>query len=480
MPPFASAASILPSGNTTAADPSSNVVTLNVGGQIFQTTAQTLSVAGSGSLLSSFASSACGSAASSIPFIDRDPELFACLLSLLRTGRLPSRAAAAFDPDDLLAEARFYSLHPILLSALSHPSLFDGFALRPSLLLPLPGRDSPSALAPAAADSDVSLFVAHGGKVSSFDPSLRRRATALTPLPVVDSLLALGPLAAAGATDFPGLHLLDLRRTGNPVSHVLQWSPHQFAPAAAVQAIGSSSDHLFCSFESCRRNANAILAYDLATLQPVTEIARHEIYGAELDSGIPATKLQWVPGLNLLMAAGSHSGPSGLSGDIRLWDLRSAEAVWHRKEKADCFADITVSDSLSAMFKVGINSGEVLMADIRNLSSEKPWTRIGSGSHLGTGKKEGSGCRMESYGRHVFCSRGADVEMWTEVLMGSLATKIEDGLEGERVIKRNMMGGGSKVAEGKKINLLGFGGNRMVVARKAEQCVEVWETSTRI
>ncbi|WOK95878.1 BTB/POZ domain-containing protein [Canna indica] len=475
MPPFASAGPAF-SYSPPPGEPSNSVVTLNVGGQIFQTTSQTLALAGPDSLLSSFASSP----PSSVPFIDRDPELFSVLLSLLRTGRLSSRATAAFDPDDLLAEARFYSLHLLLLSLLAHPSLFDAFALRRSRLLPLPGRDPPSALAPSSvADADVSLIVAHGGKVSSFDPSLRRRSTILTPLPAVDSLLALGPLLAAGATDLPGLHLLDLRHSGGPVRHVLHWSPHPSATAAAVQAVGSSSDLLFCSFESCRRNASAILAFDRTTLEPVTEIARREIYGAELDSAIPATKLQWVPEFNLLMAAGSHSGPSGLSGDIRLWDVRSSEAIWDLKEKVDCFADITVSDSLSAMFKVGINSGEVFMADIRKLSSEKPWTCIGGGSNLGNGKKEGSGSRIESYGRHVFCSKGGDVEMWTEVLMGVVpSTRIEDGLQGERVMKRNFMGG-LQASEEKKINLLGFGGNRMVVARKDDQCVEVWESSVR-
>ncbi|RWW05336.1 hypothetical protein GW17_00031394 [Ensete ventricosum] len=450
-----------------------NVVTLNVGGQLFQTTPQTLALAGPDSLLSSLSSSLPSS--SSVPFIDRDPDLFAALLSLLRTGRIPSRTTAALDHDDLLAEARFYALHPLFLSALSSHALFDAFALRRSLLLPLPGRDACSALAPSP--FDASLLVAHGGKVSSFDPSLHRRATVLTPLPVVDSLLALGPLAAAGAADFPGLHLLDLGHPDDPVRHVLRWCPHPSAPAAAVQAIGSSPELLFCSFESCRRNASAILAFDLTTFQPVTDIARREIYGAELDSAIPATKLQWVPGSNLLMAAGSHGGPSGLLGDIRLWDVRSGEAIWELKEKQNCFADVTVSDGLSAMFKVGINSGEVFMADMRKLSSEEPWISTGDGRRPATGKKEGSGCRIESYGRHVFCSRGGDVEMWTEVVMGCWR-RGEDGLESERVMRRNLMGG-TKDGEGKKINLLGFGGNRMVVARKEEQWVEVWESSPR-
>lgn len=178
------------------------------------------------------------------------------------------------------------------------------------------------------------------------------------------------------------------------------------------------------------------------------------------------------------MAAGSHGGPSGLLGNIRLWDVRSSEAVRDLKEKADCFADITVSNSLSAMFKVGINSGEVFMADLRKLDAEEPWVCLGDARKAATGRKEGSGCRIESHGRQVFCSRGGEVEMWTEVMMGSSTRSNEDGLNGERIMRRNILGR-TKDAGGKKITLLGFGGSRMVVARKDEQCVEVWESYVR-
>ncbi|MQM07982.1 hypothetical protein Taro_040831 [Colocasia esculenta] len=456
-----------------------NIVTLNVGGQLFQTTPQTLALAGSDSLLASL-SAASGGPAGSIPFVDRDPDLFSVLLSLLRTGRLTSKADA-FDLRDLVSEAAFYGLDRLLVGSLSDASRFDPFDLQKAAVLPLNGRDAPSAVATTPFGS---VHVAHGCKITSFDWSLRRKSTVLTCFPAVDSLLALSPTtAAAGATDFAGLQILDLR--GGAVKKALHWSSHpSAAPGAAgatVQGIGVSQDLLFGSFETCRRNASAIVAFDLAggTLLPAAEIGRREIYGAELDTAIPATKLRWISGRSLLLAAGSHGGPSGLLGNIRLWDVRTpgCAPVWELRESTDCFADVTVSDSLSAIVKVGVNSGELYMADLRKLDAGDPWLCLGNAKKAGNGKKEGSGCRLESYGDQVFCSRGGEVEMWSEVVMGG-GWSSGEGPAAERVIRRNLMGR-SKDAGGRKITQMGFGGTKMVLARNGQQAVEVWESSSR-
>lgn len=161
-----------------------------------------------------------------------------------------------------------------------------------------------------------------------------------------------------------------------------------------------------------------------------------------------------------------------------MWDVRSGEAVWELKEKTDCFADVTVSDGLSAVFKVGVSSGEVFMSDLRKMSEEEPWIRLGrEGQRVDSGRKEGSGCRIEGHGSQVFCSRGGDVEMWSEVAIGgSVARRTEDGLDGGRVMRRNVLGK-TKDAGRSKITQLAFGGNRMVIGRKDEHVVEVWESS---
>uniref|UniRef100_A0A7N1A7Q3 BTB domain-containing protein n=1 Tax=Kalanchoe fedtschenkoi TaxID=63787 RepID=A0A7N1A7Q3_KALFE len=470
MPPFAAPmARPHHQSNTHKPKSDTNVVTIDVGGRLFQTTKQTLSLAGPKSILTTALD---GLDPGAIPFIDRDPDLFSILLSLLRTGNLPSRARS-FDVQDLITEARFYSVETLIFNSLSNPSQFEPFNLEKSTLLPLNGRDAPSSLSITPYGS---VHVAHGSKITTFKWSLQKKKTILTQFSAVDSLHALSPaVAAAGATDFSGLQIIDLQK--GFVKETLSWE-NATRSSSTVQAIGASDQHLFASFESGRRNSNAIMIYDVSSLRPAAEIAHCEIYGAEIDSAIPATKLSWVDSYNLLMAAGSHSGPSGVAGSIKLWDLRSGTAAWELKEKLDCFADITVADSMSSLFKIGVNSGEVFVADLRHLGGENPWVCVGDSRRAGRGggRKEGVGCRIESHGDHVFCSKGGSLEMWSEVLIGA-AKSHEDGLE-DRVFRSNVMGR-AKDGEGGKVTNIGFGGNKMFVTRKDQQVVEVWMSSGR-
>ncbi|KAI9081165.1 hypothetical protein K1719_036924 [Acacia pycnantha] len=137
----------------------SNIATINVGGQFFQTTKQACYFAGS----KSFAKIA--ESQPSDPFIDRDPELFAVLLSLLRTGNLPSKAKA-YDLQD-----RFRV--PILRHRAHTRNSLSG-----------PSHPSPSTSVPSAIATSVfgSVHVANGSKITSFDWSLRRKSTYLKEL----------------------------------------------------------------------------------------------------------------------------------------------------------------------------------------------------------------------------------------------------------------------------------------------------------
>ncbi|KAJ8768544.1 hypothetical protein K2173_022651 [Erythroxylum novogranatense] len=448
----------------------SNVVTIDVGGQFFQTTKLTLSLAGPKSLLSQLAEST----QIGPRFIDRDPELFSVLLSLLRTGNLPSKAKA-FDIEDLIAESKFYNIESLLINSLSNPSQFEAFNLEKSLVLPLNGRDSPSAITTTPFGT---LHVSHGSKITSFDWALRKKTTILTHFSAIDSLLGITPnLAAAGATDFSGLQLLDLQK--GIVRDTLNWE-NATKSGSTVQAIGSSPEYLFTSFESSRRNSNSIMVYDLQTFSPVTEIGHYEIYGADLYSAIPTTKLKWVESYGMLMASGSHGGPSGVIGNVRLWDIRSGNVVWELKEEVDCFSDITVSDNLSAVFKVGVNSGEVWYIDLRKLRNESdgsnPWICLGDERKVKNVKKEGFGCKIEEHGNQLFCTKGSDIELWSEVMMGK-QTKSEEGLR-ERVFRKNLMGR-VKDDGSSKITNLGFEGNKMFLSRKDQQSVEVWQSSAK-
>ncbi|KAG8089019.1 hypothetical protein GUJ93_ZPchr0011g27181 [Zizania palustris] len=141
---------------------STSVVTLNVGSELFQTTAATLSWAGAVSPLASL-----GPKPASAPhFLDRDPCLFALLLSFLRRDSLASSAPPS---TALLSEARHFGVDATLLGSLSPASAFSPLALWPSVLLPLAGRMALSAVVVSPSPHSAALFAAHGGVVTRFN-----------------------------------------------------------------------------------------------------------------------------------------------------------------------------------------------------------------------------------------------------------------------------------------------------------------------
>ncbi|KAI3781351.1 hypothetical protein L2E82_11364 [Cichorium intybus] len=88
---------------------------------------------------------------SSIPFIDRDPELFSILLSLLRTGNLPSKAKS-FEIQDIVFEAKFYGVEDLLIKS----TTLTQFTAIDSLL-----ASSPNVVAAGATDFSSPNFCKH-------------------------------------------------------------------------------------------------------------------------------------------------------------------------------------------------------------------------------------------------------------------------------------------------------------------------------
>ncbi|KAL0347418.1 UNVERIFIED_CONTAM: BTB/POZ domain-containing protein [Sesamum calycinum] len=95
-------------------------IKLNVGGKLFETTVSTLRSGGPDSLLSALSNRP----AEESVFIDRDPEIFSILLSLLRSNRLPS-TAKRFSNQELIDEALYFGIDSQLRSALA-PSRLNG------------------------------------------------------------------------------------------------------------------------------------------------------------------------------------------------------------------------------------------------------------------------------------------------------------------------------------------------------------------
>lgn len=171
-------------------------IRLNVGGKIFETTVSTLQSAGPDSLLA---------ALSNRPepiFIDRDPDVFSVLLSLLRSSRLPS-SSRRFTPQELADEALYYGLDSHLRAAMSPPPLSGIDASVVSTVRP--AADAlPTSFSPGA---DGSLWLAHGGQISVYDWSLAHAATLRTHLDAVTSLRRVCPdIAAVGSDAAAGVH----------------------------------------------------------------------------------------------------------------------------------------------------------------------------------------------------------------------------------------------------------------------------------
>ncbi|MCO5559338.1 hypothetical protein L7F22_012935 [Adiantum nelumboides] len=449
-------------------------VTISVSGQVFETTVATLQSGGHGSLLAR--SAPVLPSDSSEIFFDRDPSTFKILLNLLRTRKLPS----SFDKDALIEEATFYGLLRIVKEAFT-PDYLDGIDLqRETNLLPT-GRDYPAAL---CASPDGSILVSHGSKITSFDWALRRHRTTLTEFNTIESLHRLSDShVACGAGDLPGLHIYDTVHGRHAKSLVWSDTNDTRVYNACARAICSNSTTLFAAFENGHKLENTVQLIDRLTLQVTGELARQNGNASHLKV---ATKLHWLSTYNWLMTVGVHGGAFGYSGYIRLWDVRQKKHVWEWREpnvqgmdprlvERDSFADIAVDEEHAGIFKVSLESGNIAMADMRHLKAQDPWMTLTEVNPAMVIKEKGVNSKILCYNKQIFCTRASDLEVWSEVPLAGTEVDLADREYWETSFRRNFVEH-SRRHGGHEITNLDAGGQRLFVARKQMQGVEVWET----
>ncbi|XP_076945856.1 protein ENDOPLASMIC RETICULUM-ARRESTED PEN3-like [Bidens hawaiensis] len=449
----------------------SDRIKLNVGGKLFETTVSTLQSGGPDSLLAALSNR---SSSSNPVFIDRDPEIFSVLLSLLRTNRLPS-TSRRFTDQELSDEASYYGIETHLKSAMLPNPLSGIDASLVSTIRPA----SDGIVTAFTTIDDGSVWMAHGGQVSVYDWNLTHAGTVRTHLDSITSIrrVTKSAMAAVASDGASGVHFYNVANGGRVGS--VEWidptDPRIYK--APVTAIADSPDSVFAAFDSYHKE-NCVLAIDKSTLQVTSEIGRQS--GNSSKSIIPGN-LTYVTDLGLLAATAVTSGAFGFSGYIRLWDPRSARVVWETNEPGsgrssrfgDSFADVSIDVNELTMCKICSKSGDLAMADLRKLSDD-PWVYLRE-TNPSLSNTAGSGVSnsvIHCYKKQVFVGRDGGLEVWSRVSQnGENSTEI-----GEESFRRNFM---DKLQDSERgiISKIEGGGERLFVSREEVEGLEVWQSS---
>ncbi|XVE52347.1 hypothetical protein DITRI_Ditri02bG0115700 [Diplodiscus trichospermus] len=458
-------------------------VKLNVGGKLFETTISTLQSAGPDSLLAALSNRTFHHDSNPI-FIDRDPQIFSVLLSLLRSNRLPSGSLHCFSIQELAEEALYYGVESRLRCA-SSPSPLRG--IDASIVDTIrPASDAvPSTF---SAGQDGSLWIAHGGQISVYDSYLSYSAAVRTHLDDITTICRVWPeIAAVGSESSSGLHFYDLsggRYTGS-VHWTDQSDPRIYK--ARVSAIANSPDSVFASFD-CPHRENGILVIDKSTLQVSSELTRQSGTAAK---NTVAGKLRWLPETSLVIGSAVTCGAFGYSGYIRMWDPRSREVVWETNEPGsgrssrfgDSFADVEVDVDDMSLLKICSKSGDLGMADIRSLG-EDPWAYMkDTNPSMRENRHGGNSYVLHCYKGQVFVGKDGGMEVWSKEKGWNerVSRTSEEIWESENqskqvYLRRNYVDKEEDAGRG-MIKRIEGGGERLFVSREDMEGIEVWESS---
>ncbi|GFY83746.1 BTB/POZ domain-containing protein [Actinidia rufa] len=450
-------------------------IKINVGGELFQTTASTLRSGGPDSLLAAL-SNRTESSFSDPVFIDRDPEIFSVLLSLLRSNRIPS-TARRFTKQELADEAAYYGIESRLNSALL-PSPLSGIdaALADTI------RPASDGIVSAfdVDDGDGSVWIAHGGQISGYDSNLTHTGTIRTHVDNITAIRRIRPeIAAVGSESAPGIHFYSL------ASGVRVGSTDWRDPSdpriynARVTAIADSDDSVFAAFD-CHHRENCVLQVDKSSLKVAAEIGRQS--GSSTKTMVPGN-LTYLPANGVLVGSAVASGAFGFSGYIRLWDPRSGKLVWETIEPGsgrssrfgDSFANVDVDADESTLFKVCSKSGDLAVADLRKLGDD-PWVYLVDKNPSLRNTGGGGNSVVHCYRKQVFVGREGELEVWSRVEKREADVERENRFS-EESYRRNYV---DKVCDLERgvIKKIEGGGDRLFVCREDAEGIEVWESSS--
>lgn len=163
-----------------------------------------------------------------------------------------------------------------------------------------------------------------------------------------------------------------------------------------------------------------------------------------------------------------------------MWDPRSGEVVWETNEPGsgrsarfgDSFADVDVDVDELTLFKICSKSGDIAMADLRNLG-EDPWVYMEDKNPSmisSNGNNNGGNKLIHCYKNQVFVGRGGSLEVWSRVREGRNRS-CSEGL-----FRRNFVDRVEDSGRG-AISRIDAGGNRLFVSREDVEGIEVWESS---
>ncbi|GAA0154804.1 scaffold/adaptor protein [Lithospermum erythrorhizon] len=451
-------------------------IKLNVGGKLFETTLSTLQSGGPDSLLSLL---------SNRPvqpdpiFIDRDPDIFSSLLSLLRSNRLPNSGPPKFTKQELIEEATYYGIETRVKSTLSPPPL-TGLDCSILTKVNLPSDPIVSDFDPV--DSDGSVWVAHGGQISVYDWDLSYSGTVRTHMDYVSCLKRVGSdVGVIGSGFESGLHFYNVANSSRV--GVVEWvdesDPRVYK--ARVYAVCDSEESVFAAFD-CFGRENCVLMVDKEMMRVSLEIGRQS--GGSAKTGV-VRKLRYVGERGVLVGVGVSCGAFGYSGYVRLWDPRSRDVVWEMNEPGsgrssrygDSFADVDVDLEEDLLFKLCSKSGDLAMADLRKLSDD-PWIYLAEKnprlSVVGGGSVAGN-MVVHCYRKQVFLGRGGELEVWSKVVEKDDDFHEERKLS-EGLYRRNFMDKEEDSRRG-AIKKIEGGGDRLFVTREDVEGFEVWESS---